>query len=104
MANHKYDITAIIYDKKGNVISIGYNNYTKTHPLQAKFAKKVGMEKKIFLHAEVDAVIKAGSRIKNAYMIRVFRYNISGEPCCAKPCPICQEMLKHTPIKKIEHT
>lgn len=104
MTNHKYEITAIIYDKKGNVISIGYNNYTKTHPLQAKYAKKVGLEKKIFLHAEMDAVIKAGSKIKTAHLIRIFRYNNSGEPRCAKPCPICQEMLKHTPIKFIEHT
>lgn len=52
----------------------------------------------------MDAVIKAGVHIKNAYMIRVFRFNAQGEPRCAKPCPICENMLKHTPIKVIEHT
>lgn len=100
----KYQITAVIYDKKGNIISIGHNNYTKTHPLQAKYAKKVGLEKKVFIHAELDAVLKAGDKIKGAYMMRVFRFNNQGEPRCAKPCPVCQEMLKHTPIKVIEHT
>lgn len=106
MCNHQYDITAVIYDKKGNVISIGHNSYIKTHPLQAFYAKKAGkeFEKKIFIHAELDAVIKAGSRISKAYMIRVFRFNNKGEPRCAKPCPVCQEMLKHTPIQVIEHT
>lgn len=104
MANHKFEITAIIYDKKGNVISMGHNSYVKTHPLQAEYAKKVGLEQKIFLHAEMDAVIKAGSKIENAYMMRIFRFNNQGQPRLAKPCPVCQEMLKHTPIKVIEHT
>ena len=104
MCKHHYNITAIIYDKKGNVLSIGYNNYTKTHPLQAKYAKEVGLEKKIYLHAEMDAIIKAGSKLEKAYMIRIFRYNNKGEPRCACPCPICREAIKHTPIKVIEHT
>ena len=38
----KHKITAIIYDKKGRVLSIGQNSYIKTHPYQAKIAKQVG--------------------------------------------------------------
>lgn len=104
MCNHQHNLTAIIYDKKGRVISIGYNSYVKTHPLQAKYAKKVGLERKIFLHAEMDAIIKAGSKLKEAYLIRVFRYGKNNQPLCAKPCPICMEAISNTPIKRIEHT
>lgn len=104
MCNHKHRITAIIYDKHNRVISIGHNSYIKTHTLQARYAKQVGLDNKIFLHAEMDAIIRAGIKIKNAYKICVFRFNLQGEPRCAKPCPICSEAIRHTPIKIIEHT
>jgi len=104
MCNRKQEITAVIYDKRGRVISIGYNSYVKTHPMQAFYAKKTGNESRVFLHAEMDAIIKAGSRIQQAYKISIFRYTRDGKPACAKPCAVCQEALKHTPIKIVEHT
>ena len=38
----KQDMTAIIYDRRGRVLSVGKNSYFKTHTLQAKHAAKVG--------------------------------------------------------------
>ena len=48
-------IIAKCYDKRGQLLSVGVNSYTKTHPLQAYFAKKVGHSERQFLHAEIHA-------------------------------------------------
>lgn len=96
-------ITAIIYDKKGNILSIGKNSYVKTHPLQAKFAKRTGHSHKVFLHAEIDAIIKCRD-IDKAYRIFVSRVTPCGKMAIAKPCPVCQHAISLTPIKKVEHT
>jgi deoxycytidylate deaminase len=98
------NITAIIFDKRGRPLSIGYNSYTKTHPLQAKIAAKVGEPHKVYLHAEIDALIKLPYEHRNrAHKIVVMRYNKKGEPMNAKPCAVCQEMLSRTKMR-VEHT
>lgn len=99
----KPNVTAIVYDKKGNVLSVGRNSYVKTHPLQAKAARAVGQEKRIFLHAEIHALTKI-SDWKKAYRIEVLRMSKQGLPMDAKPCPICTYVIKQTSIKRIEHT
>jgi len=40
-ATNRQNITAIVYDRKGRVLAVGKNSYTKTHPVQAKFAQKI---------------------------------------------------------------
>jgi len=99
----KFEITAIIYDRRGNILSLGKNSYVKTHPLQARYAKQVGEEHKVFLHAEIHAIVKC-SDLDKAHRIAVFRYNEAGEAVLAKPCKICLAAIKKTPIKVIEHT
>lgn len=99
----KQDITAIIKDKRGRVLSIGKNSYVKTHPLQALHANRVGLPHKTFIHAEADAVIKCKD-LSKAYKIEVYRFNNEGKPLLAKPCLVCQSLIKSTPIKVIEHT
>jgi tRNA(Arg) A34 adenosine deaminase TadA len=96
-------ITAIIYDKKGRVLSIGQNNYLKSHPLQAHHADAVGEPYKIFLHSEIHAITRCPD-ISKAYRISVFRYGKDGRPMLAAPCPICRSAIAATPIKIIEHT
>ena len=103
MSKKRFDVTAIIYDRRGNVLSIGKNSYVKTHPLQAHYAKSVGEEHKVFLHAEVHAIVKCVD-IDKAHRIAIFRYNEAGLAVVAKPCKICQAALRKTPIKVIEHT
>ena len=99
----RQDITALIYDKKGRIISIGKNSYVKTHPLQAMYASKVGLHHKAFLHAELDAIIKCKdlSKAKKIFVARVKR---NGEYGNAEPCPICQEAIKDAGIKEVEWT
>jgi len=96
-------ITALIKDKKGNILSIGRNNYVKTHPYQAKCAKEVGMPEKIYLHAEIDAIIKCND-ISKAHSIHIYRRGKSSKYLYAKPCPVCQQALSRTSIKIIKHT
>lgn len=99
----KQHITAIIYDRKGNVLSIGQNSYVKTHPIQAKHAERVGTPYKQFLHAEIHAIIKC-KQLDRAHRIMISRYSRDGEPVLAKPCPVCMSAIKATNIKIIEHT
>lgn len=101
MSNHQ--ITAIIYDRRGRIISIGQNSYIKTHPLQAKHARKMGEPYKQFLHAEISAITKCKD-LSKAHKIFVTRYNKHGEPSLAKPCPVCMSAIKESGIKIIEHT
>lgn len=91
----KHQITAYCYNKRGHLVSIGHNSYTKSHPLQAYFAKKVGHPNKIYLHAEIAALIQSGICTENnVHEISIVRTNKKGEFRPSKPCPICIEALK----------
>jgi tRNA(Arg) A34 adenosine deaminase TadA len=96
-------VTAKIYDKKGNLLSVGRNSYTKTHPLQAFHANRVGLAEQIYLHAEIAAIANCKD-ISKAHKIVVERFSKKGEPLIACPCPICADGISFTPIKQIEHT
>lgn len=95
-------IIAKCYDKKGNLLSVGFNSYKKTHPLQALLAAKVGHPYKIYLHAEISAILRAGD--KSIHAITVERYNADGLPVNATPCPICALAIKIFNVKKVSHT
>ncbi len=102
MTKHQH-ITAIITDKKGRVLSIGQNSYTKTHPMMSEYGMPFNEPHKTFLHAEVHAIVRC-KNLDKAHKISVFRYNQSGKPLLAKPCKICQSAIDATGIKVIEYT
>jgi tRNA(Arg) A34 adenosine deaminase TadA len=99
----KPHITAIIYDRRGRVLSIGQNSYIKTHPLQAHHAQMVGQPYKQYLHAEIHAITKCHD-LRKAHKIFVSRYSNNGQPQLAKPCPVCMSAIKSSGITVIEHT
>jgi deoxycytidylate deaminase len=99
----KYQVTAIIYDRKDNVLSIAQNSYVKTHPLQAHYAAKANEPHRIFLHAEIAAIVRCRDLTK-AHKIVVFRYHNDGTPANSKPCAVCAQALRNTPIKVVEYT
>ncbi len=101
MGQHK--LTAIIYDKKGKILSIGENSYTKTHPLMHHYASLAGTPEKVYLHAEIAAIIRCPD-LSKAHKIFISRVTKSGGYGFAKPCPICISAIKATNIKIIEHT
>ena len=102
MSEQKHSVTAIAYNAKNKIISIGRNSYVKTHPLQASLAAKSNKPHCIYLHAEIDAIIRAkGAPI---HTLKIFRIGKSGLYLNAAPCVICQEAIKQFKIKYVEHT
>jgi tRNA(Arg) A34 adenosine deaminase TadA len=99
----KHSLTAFIYDKRGKVLSVGKNSYVKTHPLMAKYANLVGEPYRIYLHAEMEAIIKC-KYLSKAKSIFIARYDKLGNPANAKPCKICASALKSIGIEDIKHT
>lgn len=99
----RQEIIAKVHDRKGNLLAIGRNSYTRTHPIQVAWAKKVGLPEKEFLHAEVDALIKAMKRGK-PFKLTVERYLKNGQPGNAEPCKICKAFAKFAGIERIEYT
>ena len=93
MTKKRFSVKATIYDKRGRVLTTGENSYEKSHPLQAKFAVQVGLDDKVFLHAEISALSKLRKHHK-PHRIVVERYKESGEPGLAKPCPVCQAAIE----------
>ena len=103
MGKKIYEIVATVYDKKGRVLAKEKNSYSKSHPLQAKYTAKVGLSNKIYLHAEIAAIIRA-NKIGTPHSIFVERYDSFGNPVCAKPCPICSLFILENGIKFVEYT
>lgn len=102
-AKSQHALTAIIYDKRGRVLSVGQNSYVKTHPMQAMHAQKTGFPDKKFLHAEIHAIVRCRD-LSRAHSIFVSRLDHQGQPRLAKPCPVCMSAIRAAGIERIEHT
>lgn len=100
----KHHVKATVYDKKGRILAIGYNSYTKTHPKQAHFARLAGKERKTYLHAEIAAIVRAGRQREKCFAIHVVRWGSRGDTRLAKPCSICMLAIKEAGIKEITYT
>lgn len=93
----KQNITAIIYDKHDNILSIGKNSYKKTHPVQAYYAQLTKQPYKIYLHAEIHAIVQL-KHYHKPYKIQIIRQN----QLPSKPCKLCMQAIQHYKIKEIE--
>ncbi len=102
-SRNKFDLKATLYDKKGRVLSVGYNSYLKSHPLQAEFGERHGRPEAIFLHAEIAALTKCKDW-KKIHKIHIERYDKQGNPRLARPCEICQGALESIGVKEITYT
>jgi deoxycytidylate deaminase len=99
----RYTIIATTFDKKGNILGSGVNDYNKSHPLMKLYALKAGeSELKIKKHAELAAILAAGN--KDIHRIFVQRFTEDGEYALAMPCKTCQTMIKDFGIKVVEFT
>ena len=90
----RYRIEAIARDKRGRVISRGVNSYVRTHPLQSFFAQLVGEPYKVFIHAEIDAIVKA--KDKTIHSLEVINNSSSLLP---HPCLVCKKAIEVYKIK-----
>ena len=98
----KYVILAKCYDKRGRLLSVGTNSYQKTHPYQKHCAALVGHSFKEYLHAEIQAILRA--KDQPIHKITVERYGKDGQPMLAKPCKICEYAIKSFNIQHVEYT
>ena len=99
---------AMIIGPRGRTLSLGRNKL-KTHPIQAYWAKRLGKDHKIYLHAETDALIKAMNKhggLESVYDtdILVVRFNKDGDTVSSKPCIICRHMLQAHGLRHVFHT
>jgi len=95
-------ITATVRDKRGRVLSVATNQYGKTHPLQRHFAQLCGEDERVYLHAEINALLKCRGRLPHS--VHVERYTKDGLPALAAPCAICQRALSAFGVKHITYT
>lgn len=84
------------------IISVGYNQGEKAHPLVRKFNKFQG------LHAEIHAVLGCKKRYSDELLkgakIVVYRENKDGELAMCRPCSVCQKILSTYGVKKMIYT
>jgi tRNA(Arg) A34 adenosine deaminase TadA len=99
--SNRFRVAAIVTDKRGKIISQATNSYNKTHPLQKEYADKVNRPTKIFLHAEIAALVKCRHIPHTIYVSRFFR---DGKMALAKPCPVCEMALREAGVKKVIYT
>jgi len=99
---------AIVY--KNRIVSYGKNSW-KSHPFQKEFGEN---EHKIYLHAEIAAIINAKKRIpldqlskSTLYVARIKRPDTDSKiwiPGLAKPCLGCQKCIDEYQIQEVIYT
>jgi len=99
----QYTLQATIRDKRGRVLTRGTNSYVKTHPLQVSLSQQHGNGEAIYLHAEIQAIVRLKPHHK-PYSIHIERYSKGGEPLLAKPCPLCERAIQLANIRQVSHT
>lgn len=95
--HHQHKLSAVLM-YKGRPLSFGFNSL-KTDPKIQKYSKVKAM------HAEMSAVF----RVKNKEMLKdctivVYREDRHGNPVLARPCSVCETMLKDYGIKHIMYS
>lgn len=81
------------------VISVGYNQVEKAHPLVRKYNKFQG------LHAEIHSLfgVRHKHDLRGAKVV-VYRENKDGELAMCRPCSVCQKILSTYGVKKMIYT
>lgn len=99
--NARPNVVAFALDRKGRLISIGFNSYVKTHPYQQRCARKAGDQFKQYLHAEISAIIKAKQQVHSIVVVRISR---AGDFMLAKPCKVCYLAIQEAGIKNVYYS
>lgn len=94
----QHRIAAAVYDKRGRLISTGVNKPSRSHPRQAHYANRAGMPDRIYLHAELDALIRCRC---DPWAIQIVRIGPKCYPKSSKPCPICRMAIEESGVKEI---
>jgi deoxycytidylate deaminase len=71
---------------------------TKTHPIQAYFAQRAHEENKIYLHAEIAALVRCQHAPHTLYVGRLLK---NGDAGMSRPCEVCQLAIREAGIRYI---
>ena len=96
MTKKRFQIEAIARDARNRILSRAVNSYTKTHPLQSHFATLANEPARIYLHAEILALLRAGERKVSTLTI----INHSGKTL-PFPCRVCQLAIREWGVKNV---
>ena len=100
--NGNYIMISATLDSHNNIIEIGRNSYTKTHPMQSHYCNKIDSNRKReYLHAEIAALVKTR---KTPSAIMVIRVTKNSSIKMARPCNICALAIKEASIKYIYYS
>jgi deoxycytidylate deaminase len=94
-------VAAAAITKKRDILSIGFNSYTKTHPKMLYYSSKVNNYNRIYLHAEISALVKSKKPVWGLVIVRVLK---NKSLALSKPCPTCQLAIKEAGCKFIWYT
>lgn len=96
----QFKFCCVALNKSGHIISLSFQHSTKSHPLQAQYAKQVNLEEKIYLHAEIATLVKA----TKPHTLFVCRLDSTNNLVLAKPCPICELAIMQSTVKQCFYT
>ena len=92
--------------KRNRLIASAVNLENKSHPLQKRFACLMEDENyhhKIYLHSEINCLIRAREDADTIVVARVGGHN-HNELRNAKPCAICSSALRSQGIKHVHYS
>lgn len=105
LGKYPYRVVAFTLDSKGRLLSQGWNQYTRTHPMQKSAAVKCGCEEKQYLHAEIHSLSRLNRKqIGRQHSIVVFRMDHKKNLLPGKPCNVCSSVIENFGIENIIHS
>jgi deoxycytidylate deaminase len=93
----EYRLGAVLV-QRGKPISVGYNKYNRTNKLAKKF---FGVPS---IHAECDALHKAGATNIRGSVVYVARVRPRGELALSRPCDNCMNLLRTKGIRRVVYS
>lgn len=100
-SDSKYRLGAVLVKKK-RVVSTGYNDMSRSHPIMRRYAPHGKIIKN--LHAEVDCCIGLSPEEMNGTTMYVTRVLKNGLLASSKPCKICHKFLTTMGVKRVIYT
>jgi deoxycytidylate deaminase len=92
----------VITTKRGKIVAEASNDYRRTHPKQARAAKKAGRPEACYLHSEILALIRSRGVGEKMFIVRLDSEN---NAVYSAPCEICSAYIKEAGhIKSVEYT
>lgn len=100
LVRHSRHAACVVH--KDRVLSVGTAKY-KSHPIMQRY--QTDTPERIYLHAEVDAIIRAANRygtdVFRDSSLFVLRLTKGGSVSLSKPCDVCAKIISAFEIKNV---